>query len=110
MPPGAIPAARETPGSPVTAASKVPNVHVDRAFSWPLYVSVPLQPPASGPVALNGRACGAGVFVSPCPVNSNHPVGLAGVPPHVQTVSAAWAGLAPPAAAAISAAAPAHPA
>ena len=88
VPTGAAPAKRTTPGSPMALPSNVPNEQVDPASNCPLNVNVPLQPPASGPVAVNGTGPLEGVFVNPGPVNSNVPVGSAGVPPQVHVVAA----------------------
>src|SRR2546422_2822441 len=51
----------------------------------PVKVSFPVQPPASGPVAVKLIDVGEGVFVYPG-LKVIDPVGAAGVPPHVQIV------------------------
>lgn len=58
-------------------------------------MSVPLQSPASGPVAMNGSGSVDGVFVIPWPVYETLPVGLSGVPPQVQVDVVACADVAP---------------
>src|SRR3954454_11642094 len=96
MPAAPSPAKRTTPGRPMAVPWNVPNVQVEPASNWPLNVNVPLHPPASGPVAVNGSGPVEGVFVSGWPVSANVPVGSAGVPPQVHVVAAPARTGAPP--------------